>query len=79
MLQEATKKSKKPMTLDRLEVIIDRLEHAARGGNLELDTALKLSFGRNREGPEVSIHWVCSLDVRIADRRLLCIWTKSQQ
>ena len=72
MLQEATQKSKKPMTLDRLEVIIDRLEHAARGGNLELDTALKLSFGRNREGPEVSIHWVfCSLDVRIAECRLL--------
>jgi len=55
-LEEATKKSKKPMTLDRLEVIIDRLEHAARGGNLELDTALKLSFGRNREGPEIIQH-----------------------
>jgi len=52
-LETTTKTAKKITTLDRLEVIIDRLEHAARGGNLELDTALKLSFGRSREGPEV--------------------------
>jgi len=36
-------------TVDKFEVIVDRLEHAARGGNLEVDTALKLSFGRKPE------------------------------
>lgn len=43
----------KVTTLERFEVIVDRLEHAARGGNLELDTALKLSFGRKPEPQNV--------------------------
>jgi len=43
----------KSTTLDKFEVIMDRLEHTARGGNLELDTALKINFGRKSEGEDV--------------------------
>ena len=49
-----TKNSKAKMTtLDKFELIMDRLEHTARGGNLELDTALKINFGRKPEGEDV--------------------------
>eukprot|EP00656_Telonema_subtile_P001317 TRINITY_DN1059_c0_g3_i1.p1 TRINITY_DN1059_c0_g3~~TRINITY_DN1059_c0_g3_i1.p1 ORF type:complete len:419 (+),score=58.49 TRINITY_DN1059_c0_g3_i1:143-1399(+) len=46
---ETENSKSKLTTVDKFEVIMDRLEHAARGGNLELDTALKLSFGRKPE------------------------------
>eukprot|EP00658_Telonema_sp_P-2_P011803 TRINITY_DN14522_c0_g1_i3.p1 TRINITY_DN14522_c0_g1~~TRINITY_DN14522_c0_g1_i3.p1 ORF type:complete len:531 (-),score=70.82 TRINITY_DN14522_c0_g1_i3:207-1799(-) len=50
---DAENAKSKVTNLDRFEIIMDRLEHAARGGNLELGTALKLSFGRKPEPPAV--------------------------